>query len=564
MLKPFLLFAVACATPLYGADYYVSPQGDDAHPGTSVQQPFRTLQRADSAVQPGDTVWIMAGTYRNSETGDKASVLTTTRSGTADAWITWRNYGNDRPELIAENCGYGIQLAASYIVVDGLILTGNNDNVRQADAEANAEIDVAATRAAWLAEGALELGADYSSTPSLKAAVGTPAAPPPAAPPRRKSRPRTFQEPSSLYNSSGIAIDCRPRDSTLYHHHILRNLVIRKFGTAGIALLGTDYATVENCEVYDNSWYGRYGSSGITFNSGRHFDRAPGYHFIFRRNRIWNNKNLVRCYFVDLFTDGNGLIIDSMDEVPAENSYTGGILIENNLVYNNGGAGIHVYKSHHARIDIVSNTLWRNQQMWQLYDLGGHNISNVHFYNNIVVADRYRQVNGKPEPGVVYDYNLYSGSPLIGAKGANDLIGDPLFVLPSTNRRAADFSLSAGSPALDNAGGEKIPAVDLLGTPRPRGAGADRGAFERREPWHRSRAAEPPRARQPDRPIEADRLFSSRCAIICHRGSSAQVLFRGTCEEHRAGTNPARTDRKRLLPGPWQPCARRRLLKLAE
>ncbi len=459
------LLATAISASLSARDIYVSPKGDDSNPGSSESAPLQTLQKANDIAMPGDTVWVMGGTYRNSpeQTGHSAALLAITKSGTPDAWITWRNFGDDRPELIAENCGYAIHLTASYIVIDGLTLTGNNDNVRQADAERNAEIDVAATRAAWKAEGAADMAADYSSTPSLKESGPAPA-------PRRKSRPRTFEEPSSLYNNSGIGVDTR-RGDTIYHHHVLRNLVIRKFGTAGIALLGTDYGLIENCEIYDNAWYGRYGSSGVAINSCRSVDEKPGYRIIARNNRIWNNKNLVRCFFVDHYTDGNGLILDSLG------NYPGGALVENNLVYNNGGAGIHIYKSHKAQIDVVNNTLWRNQQLWQLYDLGAHNAANIRFLNNIVVADKYRQVNGKPGGNIVYDYNVYSGSPLIGARGENDIQADPLFRLPSTNRQAADFSLLPGSPAIGTAGPELVPKTDLAGTPRPPGK-ADRGAFQ--------------------------------------------------------------------------------------
>jgi CSLREA domain-containing protein len=42
--------------------YYVSPDGDDAHPG-SFDQPWRTIQHAVDNVEPGDTIWVRGGTY---------------------------------------------------------------------------------------------------------------------------------------------------------------------------------------------------------------------------------------------------------------------------------------------------------------------------------------------------------------------------------------------------------------------------------------------------------------------------------------------------------------------
>lgn len=61
-------------------------------------------------------------------------------------------------------------------------------------------------------------------------------------------------------------------------------------------------------------------------------------------------------------------------------------------------------------------------------------------------------------------------------------MADPLFVRPATNRRDSDFTLLAGSPAVDSAGPELTPKTDLVGTARPQGAGADRGAFEWKAP----------------------------------------------------------------------------------
>lgn len=48
------------------AEFFVAPGGDDSHAGTRAA-PFATLQRAQTAVAPGDTVWVRGGTYRMNE-----------------------------------------------------------------------------------------------------------------------------------------------------------------------------------------------------------------------------------------------------------------------------------------------------------------------------------------------------------------------------------------------------------------------------------------------------------------------------------------------------------------
>jgi hypothetical protein len=464
------LLTLAGVAALPAADYYVSEKGDDANPGTTVAQPFRTLQRADSAVAPGDTVWVMAGTYRNDlkRPGGTTSLLTLTTSGRPDAWITWRNYRNDRPELIAQGCWNAIHLRASYLVIDGLTLTGNNDNVRQIDAEANAEIDVAKTMAAFAASTAAKTTAtiDESVAPDAKLSSREAA----KAVPAPRPKPVQAHHADPRFNGNGINVDCR--SGPKFHHFVIRNCTVRKFGTVGIGMIHTDYYTIENCVIYENAWYGRYGGSGISQLLGHNFDDSPGYHNVIRGNRVWNNKCLVRCFNTDCFSDGNGIILDSLGD------YSGGVLVENNLCFNNGGSGIHVFKSNRARIDVVHNTLWRNQQMWSLYDLGAHSAVNVRFLNNIVCAERRKQVNSRPAAGIVFDDNLYYGSDQIPTKGKRDLIADPKFILPSTDPGRADFRLQAGSPAIDSAGLELTPKSDLAGTTRPSGAAPDRGAFE--------------------------------------------------------------------------------------
>lgn len=463
--------ALALLSQLHAADLYVSASGSDANSGASTNKPLLTLQKADSLVKPGDTVWIMDGIYRNDpkKGGDGSALLTVTTSGTPNAWVTWRAYPGAHPELIAQGVWSAINLRASYIVMDGLTFTGNNDNVRQSDAEANAEVNVPATLAAWKAEGSMDNLVDYSATPDQNKPGKTMATEKPNPTPKRKSRPVKYQKTSPLYNGSAINVDCR--SGPKFHHFTMRNLTIRKFGNCGIAMIATDYFTVENCEIYDNCWYNCYGGSGISMLGGREADHNPGYHNIIRNNRVWNNKGLIRVYYLDLYSDGNGIILDSLGD------YTGGCLIENNLSYNNGGAGIHVFKSHKAQIDIVNNTVWRNQQIWKLYDLGAHAATNVRMLNNIIMADKYRQVNGKAGPGVTYDYNIYFGSPMVEAKGEHDLVKDPLFVRAAINRKDADFHLRPGSPALaSGCKTEIIPANDLDG--KPRGEKPSRGAYQ--------------------------------------------------------------------------------------
>jgi hypothetical protein len=109
--------------PANGRTYYVSPGGNDANPGSQAQ-PWRTVAKADSAAQAGDTVYIMGGTY--------AERLRPARSGTAANWIIFAAYPGQRVTLEGTGVNLGtwsglVDLAGrSYILVRGLTLQNSS------------------------------------------------------------------------------------------------------------------------------------------------------------------------------------------------------------------------------------------------------------------------------------------------------------------------------------------------------------------------------------------------------------------------------------------------------
>lgn len=66
--------------------WFVSPNGSETAPGT-ISQPFKTIQQAAAVAEPGDTVYLEAGTYRET--------VTPAHSGTASAPITYCAYDNE-------------------------------------------------------------------------------------------------------------------------------------------------------------------------------------------------------------------------------------------------------------------------------------------------------------------------------------------------------------------------------------------------------------------------------------------------------------------------------------
>lgn len=86
-----LIFLVAGARRVEAAAYYVSASnGNDGNPGT-MEQPWKTITKAVGSLQPGDTVLVRGGIYRES--------VPIRVSGTAAARITIKAYPGETPVL---------------------------------------------------------------------------------------------------------------------------------------------------------------------------------------------------------------------------------------------------------------------------------------------------------------------------------------------------------------------------------------------------------------------------------------------------------------------------------
>ena len=112
-----------------GIAYYISPLGLDTNNGLSESTAFATIQKASDIILPGDTVYIMNGTYTNSDSLE--SVVKISRSGTEELPVVFTSYPGHNPHL-RFNGWYGILIdGASHIVLKGLRIEGNNDSISE-------------------------------------------------------------------------------------------------------------------------------------------------------------------------------------------------------------------------------------------------------------------------------------------------------------------------------------------------------------------------------------------------------------------------------------------------
>ncbi|MEH1845457.1 MAG: right-handed parallel beta-helix repeat-containing protein [Nostoc sp.] len=406
-----LISAIPTATT-----YYVSGTGNDRNSGLTTSSAFRTIQRAADLTNPGDTVLIMNGVYTNKmKTG---AVIEISRSGRANAWITYKAYPGDRPKL-QHNGWHGVWIynGASYIEVNGLEVVGNNRNITHAYA--------------------------------LKEKYNT-------------SNPLT--------NGNCISIDGRKNGHT--HHIRILNNKTHDCGGGGIIAMGSDYVTVDNNEVFNNAWYSVFGCSGISLLNNWDYNNSKNYKMFVTRNKVYNNHMLVPWIENGKFQDGNGIIVDRSRKY----EYRGRTLIANNISYDNGGSGIHTYQSNH--VDIVNNTTFLNNQTPK--SASGQIMSNysddIKVVNNILYSAPNKPINlNHKSTNVTFNYNLYNNNGFpVDAVGPNDIMANPLFM----NASIGDFRLKPKSQAINSGFRWNSLTTDVLGNPRVYGSASDRGAYE--------------------------------------------------------------------------------------
>lgn len=102
--------------------YYVATDGNDQDNGT-LEEPFKTITKALSMVNPGDTIFIRGGVYNLSGT------LQIANDGVTNKWINLFAYNSEIPIIECKSVsGRGILLPGSYIHMRGLTVQNAGDN----------------------------------------------------------------------------------------------------------------------------------------------------------------------------------------------------------------------------------------------------------------------------------------------------------------------------------------------------------------------------------------------------------------------------------------------------
>lgn len=143
----WLLSLVALAFPSFcrlseAAEWFVAPSGQDEAVG-SLERPFATVQRAQTAAQAGDTIYLRGGVYRLREEhiahrdGIFAAITYLNKSGTAGQPITYAAYADEHPTFDCSEVKPAdmridaFHITGSYLHLRGFAVTGVQVTIRK-------------------------------------------------------------------------------------------------------------------------------------------------------------------------------------------------------------------------------------------------------------------------------------------------------------------------------------------------------------------------------------------------------------------------------------------------
>jgi hypothetical protein len=443
-----------------GHTYYVAPHGDDNNSGTR-EAPWATPGYGSRQLQPGDTLVIVGGRYTLSRYDED---IITPASGTADAWITIKGEGGNRPILGGrDNLAMAINLSgASFVRVENLEITH--------DPDASGE---------------------------------------------------------GVYFRDGILIVDQPAShvvlKNLYIHHIdefglniqdvddleVINCRIEYCGFGAIGGPEAEAGGWRNVLIQGShlSYGGQYYQGGD--GSGRPYDRPDGFGIEPSAGPIEIRDTVAEHNYGDGL-DSKAANTTIRRGIVANNSCDGVKLwgdnsrIENTLIYGRGDgddertpwASIVIgTETVNARFDIVNVTvddaLGHNYIMYVQYDTPNLPISltirNTIFRgvgpNSPIFIGQ--ATNLTAEHNLFYlpnsDFVLTHADAIytvdnVGDLGSGNLYGDPLFITPAWGTNG-DYHVRQGSPTIDAGTTEGAPSDDLES--RPRDDHPDLGAYER-------------------------------------------------------------------------------------
>jgi len=450
----FLSIGATTASPIKdttsGNSYYVSPIGNDTNPCT-MALPCLTLQKVANMTVAGDTVYLRGGTY------NQKMALTSSNSGTPEAYITYTAYPGETP--VIDGTGISTPWAGliqgsgvSYITIDGLtVINGTSRGIQFSSSSSNIVITnnhvthiFSSGIATWsssyvLIRGNVVSDARYptgSGNESISISGTT-------------NFDVSYNEVSvpigATCQSGNIGIDVKDGSRFgVVHHNYIHDMLIR---CGGIYIDAWEHLT-GNIDIYSN--YVTNVAWGITVGSERTGTAE--------NIRIYNNL---------MYNVGStGIGIGHMVATGMKRN----IEIYNNTIYKatgNGGAGIYIVSPYIENITIRNNIVYFNNHNGEIAVYGAEILPHIKVNNNLVFGPKLCSL---AYPNCVEVSNNPPGYPDI----FGNITANPMFVSLSL----PDLHLLLGSPAIDLGVSVDFVGVDYDNNIRPQGLGIDAGAYE--------------------------------------------------------------------------------------
>lgn len=368
---------------------FVSPQGDDANPGT-IERPYKTLQRAVDRATPGSTIFVRGGVYRNAEFGmpwparTVNNLVRITQSGTTQAPIHLRPHGNEYVRLVSDVNGIAIA-GAQHWIIEGLELEGLAQSM---------DLDLALAN--W------------------------------------------WSEEGNSISGRGIA-------NGGSQHIAIRDCVIHDFPGAGLSSNDADWITVQNNIIYNTGWWTTAGTHGVANSKLLSADRSGAAleKIVLDGNLLFGNQSLVISHvfskgFVTLTIDeGNGLHLQN-----TAGTFFGRARVENNLVLFNGKAGLGLNTI--DQVTVRRNAFYRNARVVDTGELALQSSTLEDASGNLFHPRPNRHTIKDSESQFLnIGANATTGAATDGAQFPAVLRAPAVFRNPA----ALDFGTAAGLPA---------------------------------------------------------------------------------------------------------------------
>jgi hypothetical protein len=420
-------------------DFYVTADGDDAHPGTA-EQPFKTLQAASAVLEPGDTCRVGRGLYRETVRPARSGkfdkpiryVVATGETVTVTGVDELAGVSSES-NAVARTRTWGLDLEGRALVeVSGFVFQSGGINL---------------TGASYCRVENCEVWAGGGGSGTNTPAEGlTPAAPREWGGAIRIGGKENEVVRCSVMGSEGHGIVFLPGS---VNNRVVGAFVRDATNGYGIVIAGTAQtvrrATVTDCSegavLCSNLYNGRLLNSDLQRTS-RNSERRPivrimgdGKGAIVAYNWIHDNAS----------NGGDGILMEG----PVEN-----YLLHRNVIWGNPGSALRLRGPVQYCL-IFNNTCARNGTALEREAASGTGgLKGLRLFNNLFAGTVWPGTGDKPGEGVLWENN-YVGTA-------------PGFV----DESAGQFSLTAESPCID-AGQDEPELTDAYS-----GRSPDAGAYE--------------------------------------------------------------------------------------